>query len=156
MHRRKGKSHYLPPSQTSPPRRKNPEHQTTTESFRLDMGVVRDRGDGLGDVGIHGDEVTLTGHGGLTLEVEVDTLLMGLALLLGILLDTIDEILTGTRVLDVLDPDADALLDVAVADDLVQEDTDGGLGHVVDNAGLAVVDLVGHTVFCLSFSDLDL
>lgn len=120
------------------------------------MGVVRDRGDGLGDVGIHGDEVTLTGHGGLTLEVEVDTLLMGLALLLGILLDTIDEILTGTRVLDVLDPDADALLDVAVADDLVQEDTDGGLGHVVDNAGLAVVDLVGHTVFCLSFSDLDL
>ena len=88
-----------------------------------------------------------TGHSGLALKVEVDTLLTGLNLLLGVLLNTLDEVLTGAGVLDVLDADVDALLHVAVADDLVQKDTDGGLGHVVDNTGLSVVDLVGHTIF---------
>lgn len=113
------------------------------------MGVVGDGGDGLGSGTL--DEVSLTGHEGLTLQVEVDTLLLSLALLLGVLLDTLDEVLTGAGVLDVLDADVDALLEVAVADDLVEEDTDGGLGHVVDDTGLTVVDLVGHTISkCLS------
>lgn len=87
-----------------------------------------------------------TGHSRLALEVEVNTLLTGLALLLGVLLNTLDEVLTGTGVLDVFDADVDALLHVPVADDLVQKDTDRGLGYVVDDAGFTVVDLVGHTV----------
>lgn len=118
-------------------------------SIRLDVSVVGDRSDGLGGGAL--DEVGLTGLDGLALQVQVDALLLGLALLLGVLLDTLDEVLTGAGVLDVLDADVDALLDVAVADNLVEEDTDGGLGHVVDNTGLTVVDLVGHTIFhCLS------
>lgn len=110
------------------------------------MRVVGDGGNGLRDVAGLGDEVAITGTNGLTLQVNVDTLLLGLTLLEGVLLDTVDELLTGTGVLDVLNADADALLEVAVVDTLVQEDTDGGLGDVVDDTSLTVVDLVGHTI----------
>lgn len=124
---------------------KTQKHQTaSTESIRLNVSVVSNRGDGLGGDTLDG--VSLAGLGGLALQVKVDTLLLGLALLFGVLLDTLDEVLTGAGVLDVLDADVQALLDVAVVDDLVEEDTDGGLGHVVDDTGLTVEDLVGHTL----------
>ena len=45
------------------------------------------------------------------------------------------------------DADVDSLLHVAVADFLVDDDADGGAGHVVDDAGFAVVDFVGHLEF---------
>ena len=110
------------------------------------MGIVGNGDDGLGLVVSLLDEVGLTGANGLTLQVDVDTLLLGLALLDGVLLDTLDEVLAGAGVLDVLNADADTLLEVAVVDLLVEDDTDSGLGDVVDDTGLTVVDLVGHTV----------
>lgn len=118
------------------------------------MGIVGDGDDGLGLVASLLDEVGLTGTNGLTLQVDVDTLLLGLALLDGVLLDTLDEVLAGAGVLDVLNADADTLLEVAVVDLLVEDDTDGGLGDVVDDTGLTVVDLVGHTVQLLDFRPL--
>lgn len=127
-------------------KKKTQKHQTasTEQSIRLNVGVERNRSDGLGGNAL--DDVAVTGLSGLALQVEVDTLLLSLALLVGVLLDTSEEVLTGARVLDVLDANADALLDVAVVDDLVKQDTNGGLGHVVDDTGLTVEDLVGHTV----------
>lgn len=78
----------------------------------------------------------------MSLKVEVLTSLLGLALLGGVGLDAGKELVSGSGVANVLDADVDALLDVAVADLSVEDDTDGGLGDVVDNAGLSVVDLV--------------
>jgi hypothetical protein len=115
------------------------------------VGVVGDGNDGLGLVASLLDDVGLTGAKSLALQVNVDTLLLSLTLLESVLLDTLDEVLAGAGVLDVLNADADALLEVAVIDLLVEDDTDGGLGDVVDDTGLTVVDLVGHTVQLLDF-----
>ena len=112
----------------------------------LNVGIVGDGNDGLGLVAGLLDEVAIAGTNGLALQVNVNTLLLSLTLLDSVLLNTLDEVLTGAGVLDVLNADADTLLEVAVVDLLVEDDTDGGLGDVVDDTGLTVVDLVGHTV----------
>lgn len=109
----------------------------------LDVGVVCDRCNRLGLVVLGADGPLLSRLDGLPLEVHLLAALLGLALLGSVLLHSDQELLTGTGKTDVLDADVDALLDVAVADLLVEDDTNGGLGDVVDDTGLAVVDLEG-------------
>jgi hypothetical protein len=110
------------------------------------VGVVGDRGEALGLVVLGADGAGLAGLVGLALEEDGGALLLGLALLLGVGLDADDELLAGAGEADVLDAEVDALLDVAVADLLVDDDTDSGLGHVVDDTSLAVEVLVAGRV----------
>ena len=123
-----------------------PTHTPQPEQARLDVGVVGDRGEALGLVVLGADGAGLAGLVGLALEEDSGALLLGLALLLGVGLDADDELLAGAGEADVLDAEVDALLDVAVADLLVDDDTDSGLGHVVDDTSLAVVVLVAGRV----------
>lgn len=94
-----------------------------------------------------GDCLGISGTGGLALDGDGDTVGLGLLLGLGVGLHPLEEVLTGSRGLDVLDPDVDSLLDVSVLDLLVDNDANSGLGDVVDDTSLAVVHLVGQTVF---------
>lgn len=116
----------------------------------LDRGLVCYRDNILWLVVLGADGPRLSGLSRLSLEVEVLASLLCLALLGGVALDTSKELVPGAGVTDVLDADVDALLHVAVADLSVEDDTDGGLGDVVDNSGLAVVDLVGLRGKCVS------
>lgn len=126
----------------------HPQKAPATRNFKhkriphLDRRLVCYRRHGLGLVVLGADGAGLPRLHRLSLQVDVHTLLLGLSLLGRVLLDTVEELLSRARVADVLDADVDALLDVAVADLSVQDDTDGGFGDVVDNAGLSVVDLV--------------
>jgi hypothetical protein len=113
------------------------------------VGVVGDRCDALGLVLLSADGAGLAGLVGLALEEDGGALLLGLALLLGVGLDADDELLAGAGEADVLDAEVDALLDVAVADLLVDDDTDSGLGDVVDDTSLSVVVLVAACVLVI-------
>lgn len=128
---------YQPPSLAIIPNPYAPSKQA-----RLNVGVVRDGSDALGLVVLGADGPGLAGLVGLALKEDGGALLLGLALLLSVGLDADDELLARAGEADVLDAEVDALLDVAVANLLVQDDTDGGLGHVVDDTSLAVEVLV--------------
>ena len=112
----------------------------------LDGGGVLDWNNGLWSVILDRDGAGLTWHQWLSLQVDVGAVSLGLGLEGGVGLDTANELLTGTGEGDVLNAEVDTLLDVAVLDLLVDDDTDGGLGNVVNDTGLSVVDLVWHTM----------
>ena len=110
------------------------------------MSVVRNGRNRLRHVVLGADGPRLPRSNGLSLQVNVDSLLLGLALLNRVLLNSADELLSGAGVGNMLDADVDALLEVLVVDTLVDDDADGGFGDVVNNTGLSVENLKGHTV----------
>lgn len=72
--------------------------------------------------------------------MNVCALRLRLLLQLGVGLHAAHELLSRSGQGNVLDAEVDTLLDVAVLDLLVDDDTDCALGNVVDNTGLSVVD----------------
>jgi hypothetical protein len=91
-----------------------PTHHTTFP--RLDRCLVRYGCDALGLVVLEADSSLALGRDREALQVYVDALGLGLLPLEGILLNTPDEVVPGSRVLDVFETDVDALLHVSVAD----------------------------------------
>lgn len=63
-----------------------------------------------------------------------------------VLVDSVDESKSGFGVLDVLNSEVDSLGQDVSSDSLVDDDTDGVLGDVVDSTGFTVVDLMWHTL----------
>ena len=84
--------------------------------------------------------------------MDVGSILLGLLLLGSVSLDTVQELLSALGVVDVLDTDVYPLLQVTVSDFLIDNNTEGGLGDIVDNTGLSVVDLVRHTILQVSIA----
>lgn len=109
------------------------------------MSIIWDWCNRLGNAGLGVNNMGFPRLDRLSLQVDMDTLLLGLALLNGVFLDAVDEFLSRARVGDVFNTDVDALLHVTVSDSLVNDNTNSGFGHVIDHSGLAVVDFVGHT-----------
>ena len=99
--------------------------------------------------------VSLSGKGRGSLKVSVLSLGLGLLLQGGVPLDSVQELLSALRVLDVLDSEVDSLLHVSVSDNLEDDHSNTSGGDVVDDTGLSVVALVGHTLL-LSSVGLDI
>lgn len=113
---------------------------------KLDVGLVRDWSDGLRDVRREAESVSFSWLGWLSLELNVLTLGLGLTLQSSVLLDSVQEFLTALRVLDVLNTEVDTLLEVSVTNNLVDDDTNRGLGNVIDDTSSTLVPLVWHTL----------
>jgi hypothetical protein len=76
--------------------------------------------------------------------MDMRPILLGLLLLLRVFLDPPYKLLSRSREGNVLDSNIDTLLDVSVADLLVDDDSNGGFRDVVNDAGFAMVDFVWH------------
>jgi hypothetical protein len=93
----------------------------------------------LRSIPLEADSPSLSGLSRQPLQLNGLSLLLCLLLLQSVGLDSVKELLSTFRVLDVLDSDVDSLLHVSTVNDLVADDTDGSGGDVVDDTGFTVV-----------------
>lgn len=109
----------------------------------LNRRLIRQRCDGLWLVVLRSHSPWPPRQRRLTLEMHLRTFFLRLSPLSCVLLHSTDELFARTGVADVLGADVYSFLDVAVTDLLVEDDANCALGHVVDDACLAVVDFIG-------------
>lgn len=114
--------------------------------YSLDEGFVRNWGQCLRNVLTDLDNLGLSWLSWLSLQVNLLTLSLSLSLQSSVGLDSVQELSTASRVLDVLDSQVNLLLNVSVTNNLVDDDTDGSLGNVENDTSLTVVVLVWHTL----------
>lgn len=82
---------------------------------------------------------TPSSDGQTSVQQKLTSVSLGLSLLDSVVLDPVQELLSTTRVLDVLHSQVDSLLQVSTVDDLVTDHTDTTGGDVVDDTSLSVV-----------------
>ncbi len=104
---------------------------------------------GLGDV----NDVLLAGLQVDSLGVDLHTLGLGLSLLGVVLAHSSLEGLAALRSADMLNSDVNSLGDDSASVLLVDDDTDGVLGHIENTTGLTVVELVRHALVNGAVSD---
>lgn len=78
---------------------------------------------------------------------------LGLTLNSIVLVDTIDEGSARSGHADVLNTDMESLGNDTATNLLVYDNTDRVLGNIIDDTGLSVVELVGHTLLDGTVSD---
>jgi len=101
-------------------------------------------------------EMTLSWLFRLSFEENANLLLLGQLLLLFILLDTVQEILTTLRFAHVFNTHVDPLGDDPGANPLVDDDTNRSWTNIEDTTSLAVVVLMWHTfMHCSIALDVD-
>jgi len=72
---------------------------------------------------------------------------------LGILLDSLQEVITTSRMSNVLHTHMQPLLDISISNDFVDHHTDRALGDVENDARLAMVVLVRQTLLLSGIPD---
>lgn len=85
-------------------------------------------------------------HGSQPRHRVLTALFLGSDVCVVVTLHPVQELLPTLGVLDVLNAEVDALLDVPVADDLVNNDTDGVLCDVVDDASSPAISAFRHKI----------
>lgn len=88
-------------------------------------------------------------HLRLAFELDKFSLLAGLSALAGVLLDALKKVLATFAVADMLNTQINALLDIAVPNNLVDNNADASLCHIKHDTGPSVIVLVRHTfLYC--------
>jgi len=112
----------------------------------LNGSVVRNRSQSDGGVGLGGNGVGFAGSDRQSLQLNFLSLLLGLLFQSGIFFYSSQEVITAFRVFDVLDSQVDTLFEITVANNLVDDYSDGSGSNVVHDTSAAVVVFVGHTL----------
>lgn len=131
---------------------------SNTNTIPLDGSLVRNGRHRLRRVLGDRDGVCLPRENVDTLQRDTLALLFCSGMCIMVALHPVQELLPAFRVPHVLDTEVHPLLDVAVADDLVDNDTDSVGGDVVDDSSPSVVVFVRHTLLlggvCLDIDDV--
>jgi len=112
----------------------------------LDQCVVCDGSESLWNVFLGRHMMGLAGLDGLPLYAHPGARIMSLLQFFRVILDTTQKIVTAFRMPNVFNADVDTLLEEAIANALVEDNTNRRLCNIVDDTSATVVKFVWHTL----------